>query len=149
MSESCITSAIYETAIRKPRAWNLPLTYPPKIPGVCDGTIGQTLRPGMKYIVGDRISFHGWEGKPYRSKWSFRTPYFTLTEVIPTYLFLDGIALPNLDFTRLFEWSHPEIDKIARLDGIDPPTGEALRDLLNTMYKLSAEGGIPFQIIRW
>lgn len=155
MSRASAIPPAFETVMRlaesgrKPRSWWLPLTYPPKIRGVCDGTIGQTLRPGLKYIVGDRVAFHGWEGRPYRSKWSFRTDYFTLTEVIPVCLFSDSMAFLNLNPERLFGWSCPEIDEIARLDGIDPPTGEALAELLNSMYKLSWEKGIPFQIIRW
>jgi len=48
---------------RKPRKWNLPLTYEPKIPGVIDGTIQQTIRVGRKFRVGDLVSFHGWEGQ--------------------------------------------------------------------------------------
>ena len=35
---------------RKPRKWNLPLTYEPKIPGVIDGTIQQTIRVGRSSI---------------------------------------------------------------------------------------------------
>ena len=66
-----------------PRTFIRPLTYAPKIPGVLDGTIRQAIRVGQKLAAGDRILFHGWAGTPYRSKWSFRTPYFTLIAVIP------------------------------------------------------------------
>jgi hypothetical protein len=79
---------------RKPRKWNLPLTYEPKIPGVIDGTIRQTIRVGRKFRVGDLVSFHGWEGRPYRSKWSFRTPYFTLTMARAIRIVPGGIVVP-------------------------------------------------------
>ena len=60
------------------RKWNLSLTYEPKIQPVIDGTCTQTIRTvgkaGRK-SVGDLISFHGWQGRPYRSSWSWRMPY--------------------------------------------------------------------------
>ena len=47
---------------RKPRKWNLPLTYGPKIAGVLDGTIRQTLqcpklttRPGSAQSIQEAI----------------------------------------------------------------------------------------------
>lgn len=59
----------------------LPLTYAPKIPAVLDGRCTQTIRAGRKFKTGDLVMFHGWEGLPYRSKWSFRTPYFKIHTV--------------------------------------------------------------------
>jgi hypothetical protein len=114
----------------------LPLTYEPKIAGVIDGTIRQTIRKGWKYKVGDEIAFHGWEGKPYRSKWSFMTGYYTLTQVVNCVIKEWGMVCLSLDY-----W-HP--DEIARLDGIDPPTGEALRDVLMSMGCIGQA-----QILRW
>ena len=125
--------------------YNLPLTYKPKIDAVISGACRQTIRAGEKFKVGDLVSFHGWEGKPYRSKWSFRTPYFDLKTVI------------NVDFNKKYgayingtwyEWDDPEIIGIAKLDYIDPPTGEALRDVL---FGLNSSKGSHFeaQIIRW
>ena len=51
-------------------------TYEPKIEGVRRGEIRQTIRPkGKRPVeVGDRILFHGWTGRPYRSPWSWRLP---------------------------------------------------------------------------
>jgi hypothetical protein len=115
----------------------LPLTYEPKIDGVINGTIRQTIRKGWKYKVGDQIAFHGWEGAPYRSKWSFRTGYFTLKEVIDIVVEDSGI----IKIATGHEWV---LDRIARLDGIDPPTGEALRDVLLSM---GCTGKV--QILRW
>jgi len=51
---------------RVTRKWNLPLTYGPKIAGVLDGTIRQTIRVGRKFSPGDLVSFHGWSGRRIR-----------------------------------------------------------------------------------
>ena len=124
------------------RKWNLPLTYAPKIAGVCDGSIRQTIRVGRKFSPGDLVSFHGWSGRPYRSTWSFRTPYATLKAVIPITILPRGIATPH----EFRPWCL--LDEIARLDGIEPPTGEALCRVLSGMYKIPADG-IEAQILRW
>jgi hypothetical protein len=124
------------------RKWNLPLTYGPKIAGVCDGSIRQTIRVGRKFHVGDLVSFHGWSGRPYRSTWSFRTPYAALKAVIPITIRADGIEAPR----EFRSWGL--LDEIARLDGIEPPTGEALCRVLSGMYKIPADG-IEAQILRW
>jgi hypothetical protein len=132
---------------RKPRKWNLPLTYAPKIPGVIDGTIRQTIRVGRKFRVGDLVSFHGWEGRPYRSKWSFRTPYFTLTMARAIRIVPGGIVVPPRPLHgEYYAWR--ALDDLAARDGIEPPTGEALRDVLLGMHKIPADG-IEAQILRW
>lgn len=74
-----------------PRKFNLPLTYAPKIEGVRNGTIRQTIRTGRRFAVGDHVSFHGWLGRPYFSKWSFRTEYFRLTQVWDIFIEKGGI----------------------------------------------------------
>ncbi len=124
------------------KKWNLSLTYLPKILGVCDGSIRQTIRIGRRFQVGDLISFHGWEGVPYRSKWSFRTPYIPLVAVIPIQIYPGGIEMDD----KYLPWA--SLDDLARLDGIDPPTGETLRDVLVTTCKIR-EGGIDAQVLRW
>ena len=132
---------------RKPRKWNIPLIYAPKIPGVIDGTIRQTIRVGRKFRVGDLVSFHGWEGRPYRSKWSFRTPYFTLTMARAIRIVPGGIVVPPRPLhEEYYAWR--ELDDLAARDGIEPPTGEALRDVLLGMHKIPADG-IEAQILRW
>ena len=126
----------------RPRKWNIPLTYAQKIPGVLNGSIWQTIRAGRKYRAGDLVSFHGWEGKPYRSKWSFRTPYASLKEVIPISIRPDGIEAPR----EFRPWSL--LDGIARLDGIEPPTGAELYRVLQGMHPIP-EDGVEAQILRW
>lgn len=138
----------------------LPLTYQPKIPAVLDGTCTQTIRAGRKFQVGDLVMFHGWEGKPYRSKWSFRTPYWKTTYVKDIRVLHTGIiALLWKDEDPWFGWRKSQIGKaslftwdtldgLAELDRIRPRTGEALRDVLFSMHKIP-DDGLLAQITRW
>lgn len=128
------------------RKWNTPLTYAPKIQGVAAGTIRQTIRKRRKYSVGDYISFHGWEGKPRRSRWTNKTPYFCLTEVINIFIEHEGL---RRDDGTLARWTEPAMDRLASLDGIDPPTGEALGKVILGLNKIPPGESIEAQIIRW
>ena len=130
------------------RKWNLPLTYAPKIQGVINGTIRQTIRPGRKFATDDLVAFHGWEGKPYRSKWSFRTPYYKLLCVFPAVIYPNGMEIDFFGWgcDDIFPWDC--LDNVARADGIDPPTGEGLRDVFSSMYRIP-DTGKEAQIIRW
>ena len=101
------------------RRW-LPLTYTPKIKPVLEEKCTQTIRPGRRYHVKDYVAFHGWEGKPYRSGWSFRTPMCGLCDVIdieahPAGIIWGGYKIP---------WN--KCNGLAALDNIDPPTGDEL-----------------------
>lgn len=131
------------------RKWFLPLTYKPKIPGVLSGEIRQTIRPGRKFSVGDQIAFHGWEGRPYHSRWSFRTEYFTLWSVFPVMIYPHGIRFTYN--TEVSLWLDARVVALAELDGIDSTpglAGIALGDLLNSMHRIPNEG-IEAQIIKW
>ena len=95
-------------------------------------------------MVGDKISFHGWKGRPYWSEWSFRSPYYDLIEVIPITLYPGGIEIEGV----IKPWS--QLDDLARRDGIDPPTGEVLGKVLNDLYRIWDRGGsVEAQILRW
>jgi len=128
------------------RKWNIPLTYPPKIKAVQDGNCTQTIRVGDKFRVGDLVSFHGWEERPYRSKRGFRTPYWGIILVEDISIYSNGIYSPWPDM--FCEWDTPEMDALASLDGIDPPTGEELGRVLTSMHKIPDEG-LSAQIIIW
>lgn len=129
------------------KVW-LPLTYEPKVQGVIDGEIRQTIRGWWKRHVGDLVAFHGWEGRPYRSKWSFRTEYYELIDVIDIYILRDSVIFmaetgnPAGDINIMY-WE--EMNDIAALDGIEPPTGEALQQVLDSMGLCVG----PAQIMRW
>lgn len=129
-----------------PHKFNLPLTYAPKIAGVQDGTIRQTIRTGRKFAVGDLVSFHGWSGRPYFSKWSFRTPYFPLVEVLDIFIEPGGLRREGQSVVK---WTEPIMDSIARMDGIVPPTGAALAAVLTGLNKIPDGQGVEAQIIRW
>ena len=121
-------------------------TYEPKIPAVRDGRCTQTIRPkGKRPIVpGDIILFHGWEGRPYRSPWSWRMERATVKEVIPLKVYPEGFVLNGSIYRP---WKSKEGDELAERDFIDPPTGEELGKVLTGMHK--GLDGQEFQVIRW
>ncbi len=136
------------TETRKPRKWCLPLTYvgqggKKKIEKVMAHEIKQSFRFGDKFIVGDVVSWHDWSGVPYRSPWGLRTEYFTLKEAACCEA-RDDYFMQYL--VGSWAWTSPFMDWLAAEDGIDPPTGEALRDVLASMHSLD---GSTWQIIRW
>lgn len=129
-----------EKAIHK---W-IPLTYQPKIPGVLAGDITQTIRINTDLLPFDWIAFHGWSGKPYRSPWSFRTPYLNVMKAEPIYIFDDGIAYKGT--TAQFQIGHPVLDRLAALDGIQPATGQ---ELLRVLHQMHGPGTVAGKIITW
>ena len=124
----------------------LSLTYRPKVIPVLTGKCQQTIRTGRRFRKGDLIMFHGWTGRPYRSPWSFRTPYYWIKDVIDIEItpdcLIDCMTLAGMS------WESPEMDEIARLDGIDPPTGVELFRVMSRLNKIP-DTGVPGQIIRW
>lgn len=130
------------------RLW-LPLTYIPKIDGVLAGDIRQTIREGWHHRPGQIIRFHGWQGTPYRSPWSFRTDEFPLIDVINLTVFEDGIEfhIPGCPGDGLISpWE--KLGWLAALDGILPPTGEELKRVLTSFRKIPSEG-LKMQALRW
>lgn len=127
------------------------LTYLPKIEPVKDGLCTQTIRKGRKVSVGDDILFHGWAGRPYRSKWDWRKRV-TVTEAIPIYIdAMLGVATLYTENSNLLDWHSWDslyVEELAEYDFIDPPTGEGLRDVL---FGLNGAPDSPeeYQIIRW
>ena len=140
------------------KKWNVPLTYEPKIPKVISGECTQTIRTGRKYRVGDLIRFYTWEGRPYHSKRRTITPYFEIDQIMDMRIFNDIVWIenPNIKQIVLFgklykkgDW-HPwrDLNWLANLDGINPPTGEELGKVLMSKNKIPASG-IEAQIVRW
>ena len=124
------------------------MTYEPKIKAVLDGRCRQTIRQGEKVKAGDEILFHGWEGKPYRSKWNWRKRVI-VRQVIPIYISDKGILLHSLN-ANVYPWNSVGADKLAELDYIKPPSGNELRDVL---FKLNndepTDRPIKYQVIKW
>jgi hypothetical protein len=139
------------------KKWNLPLTYAPKIQPVIDGTCRQTIRTGRKFSVGDTIRFYTWAGRPYHSKRTTSTEYTEirmaknitiLPKGIVACFFSEELHLEDGVYARCTLWTWDQLDELALLDGIVPPTGEALRDVLMSKNKIPATG-IDSQIVRW
>lgn len=150
------------------RKWRLPLTYQPKIEPVLLGTCRQTIRPCtvskskkhpgkiIRKEVGDLIRFFVWSGKPYRSKQIDLTDYEPLVTVINCRVRIDSLQRfwPTGTWQAASAGPHEcrkpwnQYDCLAARDGIVPPTGEALRDVLTQYNKIPPEG-IECQILRW
>ena len=121
------------------------ITYEPKIPAVRDGRCTQSIRIETNHKVGDIIVWHGWEGKPYRSKWSWRLET-ELIEEISILIMEYGIVRYKLGMLpRFFVWE--DLDYLAKLDFIDPPTGLELKRVLFEKNKNIV--GKSGQILRW
>jgi len=129
-----------EVAIKK---W-IPLTYQPKISKVLSGEITQTIRVNSDLLPADWIAFHGWSGRPYRSPWSFRTPYLDVIIAEPIFIFEDGIAFEGS--TTFHKIGDPMLNRIAWLDGIDPATGQ---ELISVLHKMNGPGTLKGKIITW
>ena len=122
----------------------LPLTYKPKIPGVLTGWITQSIRIDTDLQVGDSIAFHGWQGKPYHSPWSFRTPYCEITYAEDILITSTTIYLVEKD--EILKVDSTKMYQLAFLDGIYPVTGKELIRVLRSMHE---EGMLTGKILRW
>lgn len=121
------------------------LTYEPKIDAVRDGRCRQTIRKGGRFSVGDSILMHGWEGRPYRSKWSWRL------RVKVTHV--DNITIDEQGIHRAthavpLRWESKRVDEIAKNDYIEHATGEELKNVLFGLNDVPDKIE-PYQIIRW
>lgn len=121
------------------------MTYLPKIPAVLSGECTQTIRTkGKKQkCAGDIITLHGWSGKAYRSKWSWRKRV-VVYEVIDIQISSVGMRIDG----NLHAWTSWYPGRLAEYDFIDPPTGEGLRDVLFGLNG-APDGPEEYQIIRW
>ena len=127
----------------------LSMTYGPKIEGVRNGAIRQTIRrlnPKRPFKLGDKLLIHGWSGKPYRSPWNWRMEAI-VTEVFELCVADWGVVgLENPP--RWTSWDDEGVDYLAESDGIDPPTGDALKAVLERFHGKFHEPAY-FQVIRW
>ncbi len=134
---------------RKPIKRFLPLTYKPKIPGVLAGEINQSIRVDHEETkrdlqVGDHVAFHGWSGRPYHSPWSFRTPFCKVIEAHPISVRKDSIYFSEEKL--ILKSDDPVLDKLAALDGIEPPTG---RELIRVLHLMHGFGTLKGKVLRW
>ena len=132
------------------RKWCKAFTYKPKIDAVLKGECTQTIRPSHNVMPGDEILFHGWEGKSYYSKWSWR-----MRIVVTTVRYIDVYQWGIVTFCgnnvvqqqNKHQWR--DLDWLANDDGIVPPKGIEMGSLFNKYHKLSKAIPKPMQIIRW
>ena len=128
-------------------------TYEPKILGVINGSIRQTIRrrsgtdstrfsKRKEFGVGDKLIMHGWEGRPYHTPWSWRIEE-VLTGVGVLLLVDEGLFNIRGEF---IPWDSEFADHLAQRDGIDPPTGFGLKEVLK-MHGKDWEG--EYYVLRW
>ena len=122
---------------------SISFTYKPKIPGVKSGEITQTIRRPSTRQVGDELWIYTWSGKPYRSPWAWRQRV-RLTQVIPFSLSAYGMTIGD---SEVLSPNCIEANRIAELDGIDPPTGQALMSVFRGLYPDDWIG--DYDILRW
>lgn len=154
-----------------PRRLSLPLTYAPKIEPVKRGDCTQTIRivnytethpEGNHKRVGDLVRFFTWSGRPYHSKRVWVMEEYKPISYIKDITIVErgiicGFAPEELpseqredgSFLTYKLWFWNELDWLAALDFISPPTGEALRDVLIGKNGKIPEDGVEAQIIRW
>ena len=139
---------------KMPKKYVKSFTYEPKIKLVTSGKCKQTIRIGDKIKKGDSILFHGWEGQPYFSDWTWRIRV-TVSEVIPIEIFNDGIKFKEPK-EYFIGWDSETISGLARRDGISKlheSRGKSMGVLFNKMYpklpSISDKIGATAQIIRW
>lgn len=122
------------------------VTCKDKIAEVIDGTIKQTIRQGERIHVGDELVLHGFKGKVYRSKWTWRKEV-TVKEIIPIWVDDEDIEIPG---KGKWPWESMFADGLAKADGVKPPTGIHLKEVLEKLNgKFSKTRKEKYQIIRW
>lgn len=129
---------------------SVPVTYPPKRDAVFEGRCTQTIRLGKRYERGDEVLLFEWTGQPYRSKWG-RRKRVRLTAVLDALLTAEGVvwAEPGACGWNLAQWGSPKSDELAARDGIDPPTGNELKLVLEMFHCPFPLEGVDAQILRW
>ena len=120
--------------------------YKPKLDRVFSGEITQVIMRGSEYEVGDDLLIHDWEAMPYRSPWR-RVLRATVTDATTINILPGGILYVGREEETFTGWDSPEMDEIARKDGIDPPTGRELEKAIKGYY--GDERFYPYQIITW
>jgi len=136
---------------RKPRHHSMPMTCKDKLDRVFSGEIRQTIRRGERYQVGDTLTIFEWTGKPYRSKWGRRIES-KVRFVRPITIFDQGVEFSNWWCGQIERcgWNDKDLRELAKRDGVEPPTGVRLKEVLCAMHPdLDLKKGEVFQVVRW
>ncbi|HPE06091.1 MAG TPA: hypothetical protein PLW50_00020 [Smithellaceae bacterium] len=96
------------------------------------------------------MRFYIWEGRPYRSKRETITDYMQITTIFKCKIYPYGIMIDPPDGKAGVSYNPwYNLSELARLDGMVPPTGNTLRDVLISKNGQISKDGIEAQIIRW
>lgn len=140
------------------------MTYEPKIEPVKIGGCRQTTRiynSKNPFKVNDFVLIHGWEGRPYWSKWNWRRPKEPITQVIHMAAMDHTASFMQNPMTGKYlgtescrtmslPWHDEVMNELSRLDGIVPATGEEYKSVLEGFHGRFAQfAPVHFQIIRW
>ena len=133
----------------------MPMSQPDKIEDVFSGVCRQSTRhvpkyeetKELKYQVGDRLLIFEWLGKPYFSKWGRRIKE-TVSFVGTMLVCEDGVTIH--DGYKPLPWDDGYLDGLAEKDGLKPPTGVRLKEVLFALHpECDFERGEVFQVVRW
>jgi len=124
----------------------IPMSYKPKLDAVFAGDCCQTIRKGDKYAVGQCRWIFEWSGTPYRSKWG-RRMLVEIRQLTCLILSDAGLMVGAWEADIGSAVSSRFADRLAAEDGIDPPTGVALRDTLKRLNGKDWQG--EYQVVRW
>lgn len=136
---------------RKPRHHSMPMTCKDKLERVFSGEIRQTIRRGERYQVGDTLTIFEWTGIPYRSKWGRRIEG-TVNFVGTMSVYKEGVTLHDTIHGGIapISWDNCYLDGISEKDGLNPPTGIRLKEVLFSLHpECDFEKGEMFQVVRW
>lgn len=128
----------------------LSMTYQPKIEGVRNGTIRQTIRlynEKRPFKVGDKLLIHGWAGKPYRSRWNWKANA-TIQESFEIECHQDYF-IDGEDWLHHWNTKGGYASDLASEDGISPSTGLELKAVLERYHGKFTDKLVRFQVIRW
>lgn len=123
------------------------ITYEPKIKKVLDLDVRRTMRKTRKFKSGQHVLIHGWSGRPYRSKWSWRMKVHLIT-VLNFHLSKECISIMDDDWkvADMISWSSETANGMAFLDGVEGG-GEGLKKSLKKLNGRNWQGS--YQMIVW
>lgn len=149
--------------VKKPRTHLVGMSCPEKKDAVFSGEIRQTIRhvpnyeqtKELKYQVGDNLLIFEWTGKPRHSKWGRRLDTKVRT-AFPLLVKESGVRPFSADpenvimTLEVLPWENGYTYYLAILDGLNPPTGVHLKEVLVGLHPgLDFKKGEIFQVIRW
>jgi len=141
---------------------NLPLTYGPKIEAVKKGDCFQTIRElnqERPKTLEDKIRFHTWVNRPYRSKWDWRSPLLDLTEILrimhDPFNGWNWASLRECNHSGLFfhhaesRINNLELLRLAQMDHVYYKSEETFTDIFEVIHPHMRYSCVGFEVLRW